>query len=115
MRPDTLAALQSIRESVAFIIEDTAGMDFDAFERDRRTRQLVVHDFEVIGEAVNRLRRHGPSVAQQISAHNRLVAFRNVLIHGYDVIAYPTVWWAVQESLPTLRKEVEALLSETKM
>ncbi|MDP9472057.1 MAG: DUF86 domain-containing protein [Chloroflexota bacterium] len=40
------------------------------------------------------------------------MAFRNVLIHGYDVIDYPTVWLAVQDSLPVLRAEVEQLLRE---
>ena len=34
------------------------------------------------------------------------------MIHGYDRIDYPALWFAVQESLPLLRAEVETLLRE---
>ena len=40
------------------------------------------------------------------------MAFRNALIHGYDRIDYTKVWQAIQESLPTLRADVEQLLRE---
>ncbi len=114
MRRDTLGLLEDIQDAARFIVEDTAGMTFEAFEGDRRARQLVERNFEIIGEAVNRLHRRAPAVAEQISAYRQIVDFRNVLIHGYDVIDYPTVWRAVQESLPVLRTEVERLLQEKK-
>ena len=112
MRRDILALLEDIREAAAFIADDTAGLTFTAFEQDRRSRQLVERNFEIIGEAVNRLRRHDPDLVERISAYRRIIGFRNELIHGYDAIDYPTVWRAVQESLPVLRAEVEALLRE---
>ena len=61
---------------------------------------------------MNRLRRD-PAVIAQISAPEKIVSFRNLLIHGYDVIDYPTVWQAIQTSLPVLRAEVETLLNAT--
>ena len=73
---------------------------------------MVERNFEIIGEAVNRLRRHDPDVVERISAYRQIVGFRNVLVHGYDVIDNPTVWRAVQESMPVLRVEVERLLRE---
>ena len=112
MRPDTLGLLEDLRDAAQFIADDTAGMTFEAFERDRRTRQLVERNFEIIGEAVNRLRRHDPTLVTRITAHNRIVGLLNALIHGYDVIDYPIVWRAVQESLPVLRAEVDRLLRE---
>ncbi len=66
----------------------------------------------IIGEAVNRLRRHAPEVVEQISAANKIVGLRNVLIHGYDRIDNAALWFAVQESLPLLRAEVDALLRD---
>ncbi len=112
MRRETLGLLEDIRDAAKFIVDDTAGVTFDGFIGDRRTRQLVERNFEIIGEAVNRLRRHDPTIVERISAYRQVVAFRNVLIHGYDVIDYPTVWLAVQDSLPVLRAEVEQLLRE---
>ncbi|MDQ2654689.1 MAG: DUF86 domain-containing protein [Chloroflexota bacterium] len=87
-------------------------MTFEAFEADRRSRQAVERNFEIIGEAVNRLRRHAPELTERISACNQIVALRNALIHGYDRINYPALWLAVQQSLPVLRVEVEVLLRE---
>jgi uncharacterized protein with HEPN domain len=112
MPPDIAGTLEHIQEAAGFIDADTAGLTFDAFLADRRTRQAVERNFEIMGEAVNRLRRHAPEIAERISASNQIVGFRNQLSHGYDRIDYPTVWRAVQEALPELRSEVEALLRE---
>ena len=97
MRPDTLGLLEDIRDAARFIAEDTVGMTYDAFELDRRTRQLVERNFEIIGEAVNRLRRHAPAVAERISAYGQIIGLRNALIHGCDAIGYPTGWNLVEE------------------
>jgi uncharacterized protein with HEPN domain len=51
MRRDTLGMLEEIREAVGLIVADTAGMTAQAFADDRRTRQLVERNFEIIGEA----------------------------------------------------------------
>lgn len=112
MPPDVTDTLEQIDEAAGYIEADTAGMGFEEFKADRRTRQLVERNFEIIGEAVNRLRRHAPGVVEQISASNQIVGFRNQLSHGYDRIDYSIVWRAVQETLPVLRAEVGALLRE---
>jgi uncharacterized protein with HEPN domain len=110
MPPDITGTLEQIHEAAGYIEADTAGLTFKAFEADRRTRQLVERNFEIIGEAVNRLRRHAPEVVEQISACNKIVGLPNVLIHGYYRVDYPALWITVQESLPVLRAEVETLL-----
>ncbi len=112
MRRDTLGLLEDIRDAAEYIADDTAGMAFGIFLDDRRTRQLVECNFEIIGEAVNRPPRHDPDSADQISAYRRIVDLRNALIHGYDVIDYQTLWHAVRESLPVLRAEVDRLVRE---
>jgi uncharacterized protein with HEPN domain len=112
MRRETLGLLEDIREAAGFIADDTAGATFERFERDRWLRQVVERNFEIVGEAVNRLRRQDPIVVERISAYRNVVGLRNALVHGYDVVDYPRLWRAVQESLPVLRAEVEALLAE---
>jgi uncharacterized protein with HEPN domain len=112
MRRDSISLLEDIRDAARFIADDTAGMAFDTFAADRRTRQLVERNFEIIGEAVNRLRRRDPVIASRISSHNQIVGFRNALIHRYDGIDYSAVWRTVEDWLPVLRAEVEQLLRE---
>ena len=60
MPPDIIGTLEDILEAAGYIEVDTAGLTMEAFEEDRRTRQAVERNFEIIGEAVNRLRRHAP-------------------------------------------------------
>ena len=112
MQRDIADLLEDILEAADFITADTAGATFDAFVADRRARQLVNHNFLIIGEAVHRLSRRDPGAVEQISSHEQIISFRNVLIHGYDLVDYPTVWRAIHESLPVLRNEVETLLRE---
>jgi len=59
---------------------------------------------------MNRLRRHDPQVAAQITSHGKIVGFRNSLVHGYDTIDYEIVWAAIQDDLPVLRTEIESIL-----
>jgi uncharacterized protein with HEPN domain len=50
------------------------------------------------------------------SAHRRLSPdhrFRNVLIHGYDIIDPAIVWSAIADDLVPLLRDVEALLADS--
>jgi uncharacterized protein with HEPN domain len=75
MPPDTVGVLVDIRDAAQYIVDDTAGMTFAEFERDRRTRQLVERNLEIIGEAVNRLRRHAPSSRRRSPPRRRSLSF----------------------------------------
>ena len=55
-----------------------------------------------------------PGLTRRISDTKRIIAFRNRLIHGYASVSDELVWGVVEANLPTLRREVEALLDERK-
>ena len=63
---------------------------------------------------MNRLALHDPGTAGRITKHRRIVYFRNVLAHGYDLIDHRIVWSTIDEEVPVLLAEVEALLREPK-
>jgi uncharacterized protein with HEPN domain len=52
------------------------------------------------------------SLSTRISEHRRIIAFRNILIHGYANVDDRLVWDVVQAKLPVLRREAEQLLRE---
>lgn len=79
---------------------------------DLMLRSAVERQYEIIGEALNRLRKLSPDTAARISECNRIIGFRNVLAHGYDVVDDRISWDIVQNKLPQLRIEINALMGE---
>jgi uncharacterized protein with HEPN domain len=79
---------------------------------DCQFRRAVEREFEIIGEALNRLLRDDPATATatHIGQLSRIVGFRNRIIHGYDTVDDATVWGIASRSLPQLLAEVETLL-----
>lgn len=111
MRPErTSKTLEDIRDAAAFILEATGGKTGDDYAQDRLLRQAVERNFELIGEAMGRLAREDPATTSRIGEHKRIIAFRNVLIHGYDLVDDELVWDTVQQKVPALLAEVEELL-----
>jgi uncharacterized protein with HEPN domain len=50
--------------------------------------------------------------AARIGDHPQIIAFRNVLIHGYDLVDDTQVWGVITQDLPTLEQQVLQLLNE---
>jgi uncharacterized protein with HEPN domain len=90
----------------------TAQTTLDDYLASELLRAAVERKFEIIGEALIRLRQKDPETFLRISAGRQAVAFRNRLVHGYDVIDHETVWQTVQNDLPKLKAEAEQLLGE---
>ena len=56
------------------------------YQADRQFRRAVEREFEIIGEALNRLTHADPSTADRLDELPRIVGFRNRIIHGYDTV-----------------------------
>jgi uncharacterized protein with HEPN domain len=72
----------------------------------------VERQFEIVGEALNQLSRTAPDLAAQVPDSARIIAFRNILIHGYAIVDDEIVWRATQENVPALRAALDALLGK---
>ncbi len=75
-------------------------------------RSAVERQFEIIGEALNRLSKVDPDLARRVPDLREIVSFRNLLIHGYGAIDHTRAWRIAEALLPALRKTVSSLLSE---
>ena len=102
--------LEDIRSAAEFVRTATQGVSLDEFKRNQLLRQAVERNFEIIGEAVRRLEKADPATAARIADYRRIIAFRNVLIHGYDIIDPAIVWSAIADDLVPLLRDVESLL-----
>ena len=75
-------------------------------------RAAVERQFEIIGEAMTWLSRLDEQVADRISNCQRIIAFRNVLIHGYADLDDRLVWDVIETHLPVLVSDVDAILKD---
>jgi uncharacterized protein with HEPN domain len=90
----------------------TSAKSFTDYQRDDLLRSGVERQFEIIGEAFAALRREAPDVAVTVPDLPRIVAFRNVLIHGYASVDDRLVWGVVETDLPSLITTLDRLLAE---
>ncbi len=112
MQPSTPKLLEDIRDACTFILDSVAGKTLDDFAKTRLLHQAVERNFEMIGEAIKRLQKHDPQTVVNIGDYAQIMAFRNILVHGYDIIDREIVWGIIHEKLPSLNERVGSLLRE---
>ena len=110
MRLESKKYLFDIQQAAGRIAEFIKNRNFSHYEADPMLRAAVERQFEIIGEALRRLLQEDARTAAGISEHTRIIAFRNILVHGYADIDDRIVWGIVESNLPTLLQEVESLL-----
>ncbi|MGH8597241.1 MAG: HepT-like ribonuclease domain-containing protein [Gammaproteobacteria bacterium] len=89
MQPKTPKLLEDIRDAAEFIHDAVRQKTLADYTVDRILRQAIERNFEIIGEAIKRLAEHDPKTVAHIGDYPQIIAFRNVLIHGYDLVDHP--------------------------
>lgn len=112
MQREALKYLYDIREAALKIRRFTAGKDERDYLCDELLQSATERQFEIIGEAVNKLCNDFPEVGQSIPDHRKMIAFRNMLIHGYAVTDPIIVWGVVEDNLPDLLERLEQLMPD---
>ena len=90
-RREPLLLVSDILESGRKILDYTAGMDFDSFTKDEKTIDAVIRNFQIIGEAANRLPDEFREQHSEVDWY-RIRGFRNRIIHHYFGIDLEIVW-----------------------
>jgi uncharacterized protein with HEPN domain len=83
MHPDAGKLLWDAEQAAERVARFTAAKTLVEYEADDYLRSAVERQFEIVGEALNQLSRLDQGTAATIAELPRIVAFRNVLIHGY--------------------------------
>ena len=100
MRRDPRAYLWDVREAADAIASFVQSRSFDDYAGDLMLRSAVERQLAIIGEALSQLAKVDQSLAARVPELRRVIAFRNVLIHGYDQIDNAGVWRIVEADLP---------------
>jgi uncharacterized protein with HEPN domain len=112
MKIEIKKILYDINESIGSI-ESYLGekKEFSIFVSDKMLRRAIEREFEIIGEAMNRMDKIDPSI--NISSKKKIINLRNRVIHGYDKVDNEIIWGTIIKHLPVLKNEVETLLHQS--
>jgi len=91
MRLESKKYLYDVRIAAALIRQFASGKSLTDFEADAMLRSAVERQLEIIGEALSQLAQSDLTTAAKISEYRRIIAFRNILIHGYANVDYRLV------------------------
>ncbi|MEO6539421.1 MAG: DUF86 domain-containing protein [Ferruginibacter sp.] len=103
--------LEDIQEAAQKILSYTSGMSFDNFINDDKTVDAVVRNFEIIGEAANRVPEEFKLNHPEME-WRRMVGLRNRIIHEYFGVDYATVWKIKEENVPALADYIQHALND---
>jgi uncharacterized protein with HEPN domain len=108
-RREAKLLLTDILEAISKIELYINGYTFDQFMDDSKTKDAVIRNFEIIGEAANRIPDDIKMKYPQVN-WQRLRGFRNRIVHDYIGIDYEIVWNVIQLDLDILKIEIEAII-----
>lgn len=97
--------IEAILEEIDFV--KSKHKSFADFDSDLLARRAIERHLEIIGEAVNNIRKIDPSI--NISSVEQIVNLRNLIIHAYDTVDSGILWGIIQKDIPVLKTEIGAL------
>ena len=105
--PDlTLRQIVEFANEVADLVSLRTRQELD---RNREFRRALERCVELVGEAATRLpvdwRESHPQVPWR-----QIIAMRNVMIHGYDIVLPEVLWDVATSDVPKLRHAIEGIL-----
>lgn len=110
MERDVNTHLFDVIENCKRIHEFVGKTDFAGYSRDELVKSAVERRFINIGESLSRIRQTDSNIFGKIVNAQRIIGFRNVLVHGYESISDRLVWGIIEENLPELKATCEELL-----
>ena len=82
---------------------------FSEFSKDILRQRAVERNVEIMGEAINRIKKDFPDI--EIENAREIINTRNRVIHGYDSVTPEFLWGLVIKYIPLLKEDIETLLS----
>jgi len=114
MHPKSPKWLNDIQEACEVIANAVVDRSLEDYQNDRLLRAAIERYFEIIGEALVRIRKTDPETALCIPEFKAIIDFRNFLIHGYDFVENARVWKIIHDDVPPLRAKVIELLQRAR-
>lgn len=110
---NTLLLLDDMLQSALKIKRYTNDLNYNSFISDDKTIDAVVRNFEIIGEAANRIdpdfRDRNPEIEWK-----RIRGFRNRIVHDYFGIDNEIVWSIIESYLDEMIEKLNTIIDNNK-
>lgn len=110
---NTLLLLDDMLQSALKIKRYTNDLNYNSFISDDKTIDAVVRNFEIIGEAANRIdpdfRDRNPEIEWK-----RIRGFRNRIVHDYFGIDNEIVWSIIESYLDEMIEKLNTIIDYNK-
>ena len=111
MPHDSSVCLEDAANSCRLILQFTENMTEAEYVADLKTQSAVERQFEIIGEALNRIKHIDVELLAGVDNWREIIGFRNVIAHGYDVVENEIVWNSIEKDIPALLNQLIQLIS----
>ncbi len=106
-----LLLLEDILNACEKIQEYSKNISFKQFEGNDMIIDAVIRNFEIIGEAANRLPDEYKDTHPEIDWH-RIRGFRNRIVHDYFGVDLSILWNIKTNNLPVLLVQIKDILKD---
>ena len=110
MKHDPLVCVEDAVKACEFILQFTQGMEEKEYCTDFKTKAAVEREFEILGEALNRIKNIDIDMLDHIDNWREIIGFRNVIAHGYDVVEDEIVWDSIKNNIPGLLTQLNQII-----
>lgn len=104
--------LQDIIDASEKILRYTEDMELKEFRSDEKTKDAVLRNLEVIGEAAKKLPTDFREKRSDVN-WRAIAGMRDKLIHEYFGVSSEIVWETVKHDIPNLKKFVEEIVESS--
>jgi uncharacterized protein with HEPN domain len=101
-------ALRALKRVPKFL----RGRSLAEYLADEMCQSAVERQLEVAGDALGQLRKSAPDIFARVPDGSLIVAFRNVLAHGYATLDHERVYDAATQKVGALTCVLQRLLDE---
>ncbi len=103
------ARLNHILDAILAIEGYTNGISFSEFADSSEKTFATVKQFEIVGEAANRITDKTRELDPDIK-WSMIIGLRNILVHDYYIVDQSIIWEIIEDDLLNLKSQIEELI-----
>ena len=104
---------EDIIRAITKIESYVSDITYDEFCQNPMMVDAVIRNFEIIGEAANKISSDIRDKYRQVE-WRQIIGFRNVLIHDYFEVDIEAVWDTIEKNIPILKKHIQQVYESEK-